>query len=650
MATIEARSIKNKDKNKPEDLYVQVRNEQIRVPQNITMSGLKAKLKAEKDEDILYQSRRWYQWEENYLLFRDTVEVNRLTQRQAVNVPLIKETVKTVMSKLQDEPELLFKDRGGDDDKEIVTVEFWRDDADRNRVDLLDSADKKQVLLYGRSHTKHNFKNGRWTYELKDIRDIVVDKKTKPHDIQSARHIEELNIWKPLADILVDDSYDQAARNALAAQAGMSVAGSQAGAQAHNRVLGRVDDATQRDERLTGIGVPNQLLNETAYETMVQMTQHYTQLWDESKKKFVRHVILTTGEDCQWILKAQTLVDAIGIDEWPIDTWADDLEATDYWSDGVADSIRTINQTINIWISQLIENRTFRNFGMNFYDSTASEGFTPAGYDPRPFGWYPLPGKPDDVYKSVEVPDLASITGDIQFLIGLAEKASATGAIDKGVVEQGKRTLGEIEIAVSKAMERTTAMAKYYKRARKDMGNKWYSINEANVTDTAKIKLYKMNIEGRLKGISIKRDQWVSEEGYEITVETLSESITERTDELIRLQAVKQMFPDNPPLDKAIQKRAVLIGKLTPEEKTDVMDYEDQKRKAAEEQRAAEERAQQEMMNPQQRPAPRARPGAPIEEAEQIIPEPTQPVEDGAAGAGAEMDAIKAELAAALGN
>ncbi len=609
-----------------EDVYMQHPSEQIKLPANITISGLKAKLKAEKDEDVRYQSRRWNQWEENYLLYRDTVELNRLTQRQAVNIPLIKETVKTVLSKIQDLLTSTWQDRGGNEDKEIAVTEFHRDDMDRQRIDLLNTVDQKQVLLYGRTHTKHNFKNGRWTYEIKDIRDIVVDKKTKPHDIQTARHIEELNIWKPLAEIQVDTRYDVVARAGLASA---SIMGDATG-KADNPVYGAVKDATERDNRLIGLGVEVSILDESAYETMVQLTQHYTEIWDASQKKYVRYVVLSAGYEIDWILRAEPLKDAIGIDEWPIDTWADDLEATDYWSDGIVDSLRTINQTINIWFSQLIENRTLKNFGMNFYDSTASEGFTPTGYDPRPFGWYPLPGKPSEVYQNVQIDSLDSVIGDIQFLVGLAEKASATGAIDKGVVEAGKRTLGEIEIAVSKAMERTTAMALYYKYARKDMCNKWYTINEANVSDSTPITLYKQNAEGKLKGIKLKRSDWVSDEGYEVTIESGQQAVTERTDELIRMQAVKQFFPDNPPLDEAMKKRAVMIAKFSPEELTEIMDYEKQKIAAAAEAQKAAATAGIDPNNPNAAPVAPAAPAA-AAPAPGPTPSPLQTLETAAA-------------------
>jgi hypothetical protein len=43
-----------------------------------------------------YRERRHPQMTENYRLYRDTVITNRLTQRQSVNVPLMKETLRTV--------------------------------------------------------------------------------------------------------------------------------------------------------------------------------------------------------------------------------------------------------------------------------------------------------------------------------------------------------------------------------------------------------------------------------------------------------------------------------------------------------------------------------------------------------------------------
>ena len=50
------------------------------------------------ESDRRFRERRHEQWTSNYLLDRDTVITNRLTQRQCVNVPLMKETRKTLFA------------------------------------------------------------------------------------------------------------------------------------------------------------------------------------------------------------------------------------------------------------------------------------------------------------------------------------------------------------------------------------------------------------------------------------------------------------------------------------------------------------------------------------------------------------------------
>jgi hypothetical protein len=48
--------------------------------------------------DRLWRERRHPQWTLNYELYRDTVITNRLTQRQLVNVPYMKKTLKTYLT------------------------------------------------------------------------------------------------------------------------------------------------------------------------------------------------------------------------------------------------------------------------------------------------------------------------------------------------------------------------------------------------------------------------------------------------------------------------------------------------------------------------------------------------------------------------
>ena len=50
------------------------------------------------EADRRWRERRHSQWTTNYELYRDTVITNRLLQRQSVNVPYMKKTVKTYLT------------------------------------------------------------------------------------------------------------------------------------------------------------------------------------------------------------------------------------------------------------------------------------------------------------------------------------------------------------------------------------------------------------------------------------------------------------------------------------------------------------------------------------------------------------------------
>lgn len=544
----------------------------IILPKGTKITSLLEKLKSEKKAAFEFQARRHSQWDENYLLYRDKVQTNRLTQRHAVNIPLIKETIRTVLPKIDEEPDIVLEDKGGDLDREIAINAKWREDYETNNMELVDYVDKKQVLLYGRSYKKLNWVNGEFAGELKDPYDLLVDPKSSPLDIETARYLVEPHIFRNLEEITTNPAYDEAGKEKLKArldQNGKSTMNQKSAQnkkmfEAREKRMQQLSDGKQMYESLQGLN----------YDHLEELTQHYTQIWDDELKAFVRHVVLIAGDDI--ILRAEPLKTAIGVEFWPFEGWADDIEGTDIWSDSVADMIRTPNQIINIWLSQLIENRTLRNFGMNFYDSTV-EGFSPQTFQPRPGGWYPLPGKPGDVYQRVDIPELAGTTDEIQFLISLAEKASATGAVEKGVVEAAKRTLGEIEIAVGKANERTTSMSKFYRLSWQRYVEKWYALLEANLGNDKPIKLYKKNPQGQLVGKEFSREDIISDAGYQVKANSANERVADELDQIQRLMAVKQEFPENPPLQKAIQKRLIRLGGLSPEEAQEIETYEAQK-------------------------------------------------------------------------
>lgn len=537
----------------------------INLPSNIDKDKLLEKLKHEKKVALKYQKRRHKPWNEIYELYRNIIRTNRLTQRQAINIPLMKETIKTIGSKINEDTDIRLEDKAGDLDKEIIVNAIWNASAEADSFELLDRVDKKQEQLYGRSHFVLNVdptKDIPVTIGVKDVYELLVDPKTKPWDIDTARYTVETNIYKPLDEVLTSSKYDGEAKGKLKQSYDKKNAAGRT--DAYKRQL------RDQNERLQSLGIEN-IADLEGYDKIVALDGHITYLWDKQLKEYQRYYVLVANEEI--ILRADTLLNTIGVDFLPYEGWADDLEITDYWSDGTGDLILVPNKTINTWISQYMENRTLRSFGMNYYDSTV-EGFSPTTFQPRPWGWYPLPGKPSDMFQNVEIPQLDGTLEDIQFIVNLAEKASATGAIDKGAVEDVKRTLGEIEIAVGNAMRRTNDMAVYYEHARKRLVDKWYKMLEANVPEGKKLKLYKKSLDGRIQENEVGRDQWVSDKGYSISITNKGQRLAEGIDEVQRLKVVQAEFPNNGALRKAIQKRLIGMVDLTPQEVAEIQEEE----------------------------------------------------------------------------
>src|SRR3972149_26933 len=79
-----------------------------------------------KEDGFNFRERRHEDWTDNYTLYRDKVLINQLTQRQSVNVPLMKYSIQTNLKDVYDPPMLYFSNRDNDTQKEVFYNEYWR--------------------------------------------------------------------------------------------------------------------------------------------------------------------------------------------------------------------------------------------------------------------------------------------------------------------------------------------------------------------------------------------------------------------------------------------------------------------------------------------------------------------------------------------
>jgi hypothetical protein len=218
---------------------------------------------------------------------------------------------------------------------------------------------------------------------------------------------------------------------------------------------------------------------------------------------------------------------------------------------------------------------------MHWYDAT-KKGYTPQTYQPGPGRMLPAPGNPAETIMPVEISGLDDTLAAINFVIGIAERGSGATAIEKGQGEQGTQTLGEVQVLVGKATERTLAMQKFYRGSWYELANKWSALMHANASKM--ISLYKIGSDGTLYPKSVYPSDWKSKFGYDPIVRSSSEQEQNDIKTVQKFQFVLQQFPGNKELIKIAQNRELGMLDLTPEELKAVSDEQEKMMMAAQQQ------------------------------------------------------------------
>ena len=582
-----------------------------------TMSDKMLKLKRERDAAREHQKRRHEDWNDNYELYRNKVRTNRLTQRQAVNLPLMKETIKTILSRIDEPPNVDWKEKSSDELKELIFQEMWNQTYKDQKLEWVDVLDKKNVLLYGLSTKFLNPQDGQINISVLDIYDVVYDPLMNPLDIESARFIIRQNIFRSLREVLADERYSEEGKEKLKMWS-MSPQGIiQSGSNKK--------EWEKKMERARAMGVNHsEFAHFAAGDVIVNLCEHYTLEWNVKEKQFEKHVCVYADEWCE--LMDEKLTELIGVDFYPLVLWFEDPETNDIYPDGVADLVRTPNKVINVWYSQLIENRTLQNFQMHWYDAT-NDKYKPQTYEPGPGRMLPAPGNPNETILPVAINGLDETLTAIDFITRIVERGSGATAIEKGVAEKGTQTLGEVEILVGKAMERSVSMQKFYRGSWYELSKKWADLLHAN--PPRKTTLYRTGASGKLYEKVVYASDWKSKAGYEPVVSSSSEQEANDVKTVQKYFAVLAQFPDNPELRKIAQQRQLELLDFTPDELKRVLDAEEDR--MAQEQQMME---QQQMMGQTQ----------PVQQAPQALQQAPQ-LPTPAEGGDPELDSMLQELA-----
>lgn len=541
-----------------------------------------------KEVGFNYKRRREDDWRENYELYRDKVTINRLTQRQSVNLPLMKTTLRTILKDVDDMPVVVFENLDNDKQAEVFQNEYWKWTLEKNHSELQDIVDKKQDFFFGRTFDSLQVEDGRVRMDIEDPEDMLVDRFMNPYDIDSSRFLIHTHIFKPLSSLKNNEDYDQDQVKELEdffkSQLGII------------KAQDNENSLQSKNKKMAEMGVPDiedPVLGETYVElTMYRIFRPEGEKWvdhKDSDKEYtssyeeIFHYV--EAENMRILMKKpqEKIIGPTADNYWRshynYNTWGDDIDKQDFWTDGIADIVRTPNKVLNSWFSQLVENRTLRNFGMHYYDSSLkAEGFVPNTFNPVPWGWYPVPGKPSDVLQKVDIPDLSESLDEMGYVTQMIEKATGATATQQGEVTANQRTLGEVQIAQGEAKARTKGMSKFYTDAWKQRATKFLKMIEAAADRLDAVKIYK---KGKNTNNIFEREiapkDWMTKAGYQVKVWSQDEKKANDTDSLTKLNSVMLAMPDNPKVREVYQRKLLEFADLTPDEITAIMEFEKQK-------------------------------------------------------------------------
>jgi hypothetical protein len=510
---------------------------------------------AEKRESYEFKKRKFEHWNTNYALYRDKIATNRLTQRQAINIPIMRDTIQTWISKIDEAPELKFKCRGNSNkhkNGEIVMDELWKYYFDALKLDIVDNVDKKIVGLQGRSFKILGMNKGRFFIDLIDPYDIDISPRASPFDLNSAQYIIRTNIFKPLREIIANQKYETEGKEKLKIY--------MATKEGIIKSQATYDAYVERQQRLKDLGAEN-FDDYNVSEVLIELNESYKMVWNKEENRFVRHLIIIGADNA--VLYNKPIKQALGLSKLPILTWADDPDLNDIWCDGKGDSVRTINKLVNIYLSQDVESRTYRNFGMYFFD-TKNGTYQPRAMDPKPFGFYGVPGNPNDVMKQVEIPALNDTMAQIEFLKNMIQSSVAQTPAERGEQTKSRTTLGEVELNLEQSGQRNTVSSKHYRRCWEEAGEIFYELMVNN--NMGSLTIYKEAPNGDIQSKDIYPSDFVFPEGYRVDVVMKADSDARDQFLLQKAQYVLATFQNNPVATKiAKRKQLELVGWTTDE-------------------------------------------------------------------------------------
>lgn len=425
----------------------------------------------EYDHAIEYRQKREAEWRLIDELYYGKKKKS-LVSRANVHIPIMQGTIDTFLSKIDDEPYLIYNPiEEGDQQaaeflKALVRRQMIKDD-----WGLVELLGKKEAALYGRATFKKfsERKNKKFVdhFDYVDTLDFYIDPMAGGLDpMRKALYMGHDNLIKTIHDLESNPSYDQAAVKRLKAS------------------MKRMDADTEADDKYGSKQARRQSLNLSQAvlfsQDSLKFTEHYTTFRGE------RYYVLFSYEHKEAVV-AVPLTSRFKSDEFPFLSWAVFPRANEFYTPGVGELVKEYNMVKNIITSQVLDNTAYRNYGMKAYDSTK---ITNANFlKPKPGGTIPVQGDPSSAIKELTFPD---VTPALQVLTSLGNDfAQETGVTQqaKGMPHTKRMSATEFAGLIEEVADRFFTSNRTYRHALKRLGYLFLLGVQENMTSNERVRI-----------------------------------------------------------------------------------------------------------------------------------------------------------------
>jgi hypothetical protein len=362
----------------------------------------------EKDYAVKLRQVKINNWIKNEELYNGVVKKSLLT-RANLHVPIVFEGVQNMSSKIGAAPEPEYDTiPEGDENAHEIMKHVVKDDLHDCDFDTTFENSKVESGLYGRTIYKVIPGNDKQRVELVDTLAYLISPIAK--NTKDALYQGQQFIYKTMAQLDEEkDKMEYDEEELAKLREGKMPAEIQSDSSA---------EASVRNLRTASMG----LANVTQYGSKVMEITEWVTYLKKGKKAELTH--LTVANDV-YLLRAKPSKE-LGLKRPNFVSWGNYTRGITFWAPALADVYRDPNLAINVNINQIIDNNTYRNFGMMFVSS--SSGFKQSSLIPRPLGVTPITCSPNEKVQDkiwqFTPPEITSAITTMQTVKNFADSAS----------------------------------------------------------------------------------------------------------------------------------------------------------------------------------------------------------------------------------